>query len=229
MSPELDRERAGDGVPGVDARGNPSPGHGGMRGGDRRADAGGEPVPGQADAGEGSGRDAARHVLLIGFMGAGKSTVARRLARRYGKVSFDTDAGISRMVGKSIPEIFSGEGEQAFRRYECEYLQYLKGMEPGIVSCGGGIVTYEGSRRALRELGFVVYLDVSVDEVYRRISSTESRPNLSDDRRRTEELYESRLPLYMECADLVVDTNGKSSGAVARELGNILVERGVIV
>lgn len=199
-----------------------------MRGEDCLADGNGLPDPSRADAGDGSGRSIGSHVLLIGFMGAGKSTVARRLARRYGKASFDTDAGISRMVGKSIPEIFSDEGEQTFRRYECEYLQYLKDMEPGIVSCGGGIVTYEGSRRALRELGFVVYLDVSVDEVYRRISSTESRPNLSDDRRRTEELYESRLPLYMECADLVVDTNGKSSSAVARELGNILVERGVI-
>lgn len=179
-------------------------------------------------SGAGDGSALSSHVALIGFMGAGKSTVARRLARMYRKVSFDTDIGIARMVGKSIPDIFADEGEQAFREYECQYLRYLKGMEPGIVSCGGGIVTYEASRKALRELGFVVFLDVDVDEVYKRISSTDSRPMLTGDRQKTVELYESRLPLYRECADLVMDTNGKSPGNVARELGRALVRRGVM-
>ncbi len=163
-----------------------------------------------------------QHILLIGFMGAGKSTVARKMARWFGKVSYDVDAGIKRMADKTIPEIFAEEGEAGFRMRELDYLEFLKGMQPGIVSCGGGVISMPESRKALRELGFVVFLKVSLDDVYSRISSTESRPLLSGDRQKAQDLLDSRTPLYLECADLVYDTSGKNSGRVAHELGEML-------
>ncbi len=166
-----------------------------------------------------------QHVLLTGFMGAGKSTVARKMARRFNKVSYDMDIGIVRMAGKSIPQIFADEGEAGFRKRELDYLEYLKGAAPGIVSCGGGVVSTAESRNVLTELGFVVFLQVGIDEVYQRISSIDSRPLLAGGKQKAADLLESRTPLYMECADLVFDTSGKGSGRVARELGEMLFGR----
>ncbi len=165
-----------------------------------------------------------QHIFLIGFMGAGKSTVARKLAMWFGKISYDMDIGIVRMAGKSIPQIFSDEGEAGFRNWERKYLEYLKGLTPGVVSCGGGIITNSQTRAELKKLGFVVFLQVDIDEVYERISSIKSRPLLSQDRQKAIDLLESRTPLYLECADLVFDTSGKSSNRVASELGDLLFE-----
>ncbi len=163
-----------------------------------------------------------QHIFLIGFMGAGKSTVARKLAIWFGKISYDMDIGIVRMAGKSIPQIFSDEGEAGFRNWERKYLEYLKDATPGVVSCGGGIISNPDTRAELKKLGFVVFLQVDIDEVYERISSTKSRPLLSEDRQKAIDLLECRTPLYLECADLVFDTSNKSSGQVAGELGDLL-------
>lgn len=167
------------------------------------------------------------HVLLVGFMGSGKSTAARKLARRYGQVSFDTDIGITRMLDKTVPQIFDEEGEEGFRRHEYEYLRYLWDIKPAIVSCGGGIVSYEKSRELIKRLGFVVFMNVDPDEAVSRISSPKSRPllvNGGDPRA----LYEKRLPWYREVADMEFDTTGMKSGQVAVELGGLLHERGLI-
>ena len=167
------------------------------------------------------------HVLLVGFMGSGKSTAARRLARRYGKVSFDTDIGITRMLDKTVAQIFDEEGEAGFREHEYEYLQYLATIPPAIVSCGGGIVSTQKSRDLIKRLGFVVFMQVEPEEAVSRISSPKSRPllaNGSDPRA----LYEKRLPWYEEVADLTFNTSGMKPGQVAVELGEILHGKGLI-
>ena len=167
------------------------------------------------------------HILLIGFMGCGKSTAARRIARINGLVSFDVDHGISRMYGKSIPKIFAEEGEAAFRQYEYEYLEYLMDKPPAIISCGGGIVTTQKCRDMLRKLGFVVFMEIDPNEVPKRISNTESRPMLANGAD-VAELMNQRMPLYLECADMRYDTTGKTSGKVAYELTEELKGRGVL-
>ncbi len=166
------------------------------------------------------------HILLIGFMGSGKSTAARRLARKYGKVSFDTDIGICRMLNKTVPEIFEDEGEQGFREHEYEYLKYLMGVDSAIVSCGGGIVTYEKSRELLKHLGFVVFMEVDPDEALGRIHSTVTRPLLNKDT--AHDLLQSRMPLYLESCDMRFDTTGKRPVQVCNELGAMLEERGLL-
>ena len=167
------------------------------------------------------------HLLLVGFMGSGKSTAARKLARRYGKVSFDTDIGITRMLDKTVPQIFDEEGEAGFREHEYEYLRYLWDVEPAIVSCGGGIISTEKSRALLKRLGFVVFMQVDPDEAVGRISSPRSRPLLANGGD-YHALYERRLPWYLEVADLTFDTSGMKPGQVAVELGEILRERGLV-
>ncbi len=167
------------------------------------------------------------HILLVGFMGSGKSTAALGLAMRHGKASFDMDMDISRVAGKSIPEIFADEGEQGFRARERDCLERLRTVDPTIVSCGGGVVTSPENRELLKTLGFVVFLEVDPAEALSRIASTDSRPILASGADPAALLAE-RMPMYLEVADMRFDTTGKRPDQVASELGAELVSRGLL-
>ena len=172
------------------------------------------------------GGQLARHILLVGFMGSGKSTVGRELARMTGRPLVDTDDEIERMAGKAIPEIFAEDGEPAFRALERECLLGLADARPSIVSCGGGIVTTAPCRELLARLGTTVFLEVGADEAIGRIGASSSRPLLRgvDE---MEALLEERLPAYREVADLSIDTSGREPGDIAAEIRAVLEERGI--
>ena len=168
-----------------------------------------------------------RPVFFVGFMGAGKTSVARRLARQCHVVSVDMDTYLERREGKKVKAIFAESGEEGFRALETDVLGELAAKEPLLVSCGGGVVTREENRAILERAGFVVHLKVSADEAAGRISDTSTRPlfqNLDAARERCEE----RGPLYERVADATVDTAGKSVPAIAREVQNVLVKEGVL-
>ncbi len=167
------------------------------------------------------------HILFIGFMGSGKSTVSRKLARRYRKTLYDVDAGIAEAAGISIPEIFALEGEDGFRARERDYLMGLFQEPSAVISCGGGIIVDERSRELVRKLGTVVYLHVEAAEAISRISHPETRPLLNA-QHSPEELLKARLPLYRASADIMYDTSGKNPGVVAFELGRMLEEKGLL-
>jgi shikimate kinase len=167
------------------------------------------------------------HILFIGFMGSGKSTVARRLARRYHRPLLDVDAGIAAQAGMTIPQIFAAEGEKGFRTREYAYLQTLAVEPSSIVSCGGGVIVDERSRALLPDLGTVIYLHVEAAEAVGRISHPETRPLLNGERSPAA-LLEERLPFYREAADIMYDTSGKNPGIVANELGRMLEEKGLL-
>ncbi len=170
----------------------------------------------------------ARPVFLIGFMGAGKSTVARRLARSCGVSALDLDTYIERACGKKIRQVFADEGEAVFRQMEAHALREVAAMEaPMLVSCGGGIVTTEASRQALKELGFTVLLEVDADEAASRISDKSSRP-LFQDLESARALCTSRAPLYAEAAHASINTRGKDVYCISRELRNMLEKEGVL-
>lgn len=169
-----------------------------------------------------------RPVFLIGFMGAGKSTVARRLARSCGVSALDLDTYIERACGKKIRQVFADEGEVAFRQMEAHALAEVAAMEaPMLVSCGGGIVTTEASRQALKDLGFTVLLEVDADEAASRISDKSSRP-LFQDLDSARALCASRAPLYAEAAAASINTRGKDVYRIFRELRNLLEKEGVL-
>ena len=160
--------------------------------------------------------DGGQAIVLIGFMGAGKSSVGRRLEMSTGFPRFDTDEMIAAKFGLSVPQIFEVHGEDAFRDAESEVLRGLDSREPSIIVTGGGIVLRTTHRELLRQLGTVVYLHADEETLFERISRRSSRPLLrTDDPRATmKELLERRLPLYEEIADLRIDTSSLSHDEV---------------
>ena len=168
-----------------------------------------------------------RPVFFVGFMGAGKTSVARRLARQCHVASVDMDTYLERREGKKVKAIFAESGEEGFRALETDVLGELAAKEPLLVSCGGGVVTREENRAILERAGFVVHLKVSADEAAGRISDTSTRP-LFQNLDAAREGGEERGPLYERVADATVDTAGKSVPAIAREVQNVLVKEGVL-
>ena len=160
------------------------------------------------------------HLFLIGFMGAGKSTVGRRVADALGMPFIDLDEEIERAASASVTEIFAAEGERAFRAVESAALASLADAEPSVVACGGGVVVDDENRRLLRELGRVVYLRVEADEALARIGDTSGRPLLAHDdaAAMASTLLAARETLYRTAADAVVDTSGTSVAEVASEV-----------
>lgn len=150
-----------------------------------------------------------KHVLLIGFMGAGKTTVARLLGERLSMPVIDLDARIEERCGSSITELFEREGEARFREIESAELSALAEEPPSIVACGGGIVLLESNRRELSRLGTTVYLRVSAEDACSRLGGDTTRPLLAGDkpRERIEALLAFREPVYVGAADIVVDAS----------------------
>src|SRR5436190_21219232 len=141
---------------------------------------------------------------LIGFMGAGKSSVGRTLARITGLSRCDTDEMVAARFGLTIPQIFAAHGEERFREAETEALRELSGMGQTIVVTGGGIVLRRENVTLLQELGTIVYLSADEETLFARISRRSTRPLLQTPNPRASltELLAKRLPFYRDAADL---------------------------
>jgi shikimate kinase len=159
-------------------------------------------------------------IVLIGFMGAGKSSVGRALAARTGLPRFDTDEMVAARFGQPIAKIFETRGEAAFRQAESDALAELDGKERGIIVTGGGIVLRAENIALLKELGTVVSLEADEETLFRRVSRRQTRPLLqtADPRATLHELFTQRAPLYHKAADVRVDTSHLSHDQVASEI-----------
>ena len=148
-----------------------------------------------------------RNLVLVGFMGSGKSSVGRLLSSLTGFALVDTDTLVAQKAGKSIPHIFRDEGEASFRTLETEVLRGLIGRIGLIVATGGGVVVSADNRKLLPEIGPVVWLDASTDHLHQRVKNSK-RPLLQteDPRRTLEELYRAREPLYREASTIRIDS-----------------------
>lgn len=147
-----------------------------------------------------------QNIVLVGPMGAGKSTVGRGLALLLRRQFLDSDHEIEKRTGVDIPTIFEFEGEEGFRHRETEMLRELLGRENIVLATGGGIVTRPENRELLKQ-HCVLYLRVPVAEQFRRTRKSRRRPLLnaaSNPRKRLEELFEIRDPLYHEVATIVL-------------------------
>ena len=169
----------------------------------------------------------ARSVFFVGFMVAGKTSTARRLARSCGVASVDLDAYLERREGKTINQVVAECGDQGFRDMESSILREFADKEPMLVSCGGGVVLRPENREVLKRAGFVVYLKVTADQAYARVKDVSSRPYFRD-LETARKTIEDRLPLYEEVADTQVDTLGKDVHQVAREVRRVLEREGVL-
>ena len=156
-------------------------------------------------------------LVLIGPMGAGKSSVARLLAGLTGHRSSDTDRLVVMQSGLKIPKIFEQLGEAEFRRLEREALLSVKGWSRLVIATGGGIVELPENIAALRDMGCVIWLTARPDSLWRRVSADVNRPLLKtvDPRTTLEALVARRKPLYAAAAHVSVDTSDISSKDVA--------------
>ena len=161
-----------------------------------------------------------RNVFLVGPMGSGKSAVGRLLARLLDAPFYDSDVEIERRTGVDIPYIFDREGESGFRQREQEALEALTQLEPIVLATGGGAVVLPESRRSLAERGTVVNLRTSVDQQFQRVRHARHRPLLVDvnPQEKLAQLMSERTPLYLEVADVTVDTDGRKVQSVAEEI-----------
>ncbi len=165
-----------------------------------------------------AGADKVRNVVLVGFMGSGKSTIGRRLAEMLGFRFVDTDSGVEETAGKTIPAIFDEEGEAGFRDREAAELEGVLERAGQVVSTGGGVVVREANRERLRrEDVFCVWLTAGPDEILERVTGSDDRPLLRtpDPRATIVSMLAEREPFYGEVADLEVSTIGLSPDDVA--------------
>lgn len=162
----------------------------------------------------------ANNIYLIGLMGAGKTTIGRQLAKALGRPFYDSDKAIEDSTGVNIPTIFEYEGEEGFRGREQAVIEELASLEGIVLATGGGAVIKEQNRETLRQHGFVVYLQCSVDKILQRTRRDNQRPllNTENPRQRLEMLFSEREPLYLSCADFKINTGKMQSKSVVKQI-----------
>jgi len=164
------------------------------------------------------------NVVLVGFMGAGKSVCGRLLARRLGRCFVETDDMIAASEGRSIHEIFRDAGEPRFRQLEADTIESLKLKSGEVIATGGGMPCRDGRMELLRELGTVVWLDGDVRELHARASRIGNRPMLEGrSMAEVEELYRSRQPYYRR-AHITIDTTWLGADQVVARILSALRE-----
>jgi shikimate kinase len=166
-------------------------------------------------------------ISLVGYRGTGKSSVARLLAERLGWAWADADEALERVAGRSIRDIFAAEGEAGFRDREEAVLAELCRGERLILATGGGAVLREANRQRLRAAGRVVWLTAGAATIWARLqadpTTAERRPALTvGGLAEIEDLLRQREPLYRACADVVVDTEGRSPEDVVNAILQVL-------
>lgn len=167
-----------------------------------------------------------QNIYLIGPMGAGKTTIGRHLARELGLEFYDSDHVIEERTGADINWIFDIEGEEGFRKREQQVIEDLTQLNGIVLATGGGVVITPENRSALAARGIVVYLEVSLEQQYRRTQNDKKRPLLQTEnlRERLEHLAEERIPLYEDLADYTVKTEGLGMRAIIQQILKYLTE-----
>jgi len=169
----------------------------------------------------------APNLVLVGPMGAGKTSIGKRLAARLRLSFVDCDHRLEEVTGAAVPLIFECEGEAGFRARETALVAELMRGEGQLVATGGGAVLAEVNRDRLKARGFVVHLQVSVDQQIERLARDRSRPLLAvgDKRAKLEAMAIERGPIYRDIADLAFDADGLAVAVAAERLGALLEQR----
>lgn len=161
-----------------------------------------------------------KHIILIGFMGVGKSTISKEIKHWSGKPEIDTDQWIEEKEGRSIKEIFAKDGEEYFRKLETDMIDELGLIKPSIVSCGGGMALREINVRKLQALGEVVLLTAEPETILQRVSGSDTRPLLQGKMNveAISELMDQRRPFYERAATVKIQTDHRMISDIAKEI-----------
>ncbi len=159
-------------------------------------------------------------------MGAGKTTVGRQLARALGLQFYDSDREIERRTGVDIPLIFDIEGEEGFRKREKSMIDELTSLDDIVLATGGGAILDCDNRKMLSERGIVIYLQASVDQLFKRTSKDQKRPLLQteDPKAKLEALLSLREPLYLEIANMTVQTDENTIKKIIKDIQDRISE-----
>ena len=166
----------------------------------------------------------AENIFLVGPMGAGKSTIGKVLSEIMDMEFVDSDREIETSTGADIPWIFDVEGEEGFRDREVRMIDELSRRTNIVLATGGGAVLSKKNRKRLKKRGVVVYLRATIDQQIERTSRDKNRPLLQtpDPAQTIRELMELREPLYLEVADIIVDTHRRNARGVSKEINRQL-------
>lgn len=167
------------------------------------------------------------HVFFIGFLGAGKSTLARNLGGMFNRRFVDTDRMVERKMRMSVTKIFETFGEKEFRTLETQALESLSRDKSLLVSCGGGVIETPANIEIMHRLGYCVYLDGDIDDSLRQIRRSDTRPDFRS-AEHAANLLEHRRPLYKQAADFTVDIRGRSFTDVSYSVAELLLECGLL-
>lgn len=164
-----------------------------------------------------------RRIFLIGMMGAGKTTIGRRLAERLGWRHLDSDEQVQQATGRTVPEILRNDGEAAFRAEEKRAVADAAGISvPVVASIAGGAVLDPDNRDLLRSAGVVVWLRAPIAELTRRVGQGRGRPLIEDDPESAmKALYAERVSIYEDLAEVVVDNDGPPERVVDRIMAGV--------
>lgn len=166
------------------------------------------------------------NIFLIGFMGAGKSTIARALVRTLGCPLVEMDERIVQEQGMSINDIFAQYGEEHFRDIESRLIQDLGKQKASVISCGGGVVVRPQNTEYMKQSGRIVFLSATPETVYERVKNSSDRPILNGHMNveYIAQLMEKRRSLYEAAADLTVATDKKTREEICQEILDRLEE-----
>ncbi len=161
-----------------------------------------------------------QNIVLIGFMGTGKTTVANALKQRFGMEIIEMDQIIAEREGMTIPEIFEKHGEGYFRDAETDLLIELQERKNVIISCGGGTPLREKNVAEMKKNGRVVLLTATPETVWYRVKDSHDRPLIEQNKNVgfIEEMMEQRRPKYEAAADIIIDTDQKSASEICEEI-----------
>ena len=161
-----------------------------------------------------------RNIILIGPMGSGKSTIGNIIARRLHREFQDSDHYIENRTGVDIGRIFDIEGEQGFRDRESNALNELLSKNNRVIATGGGSVLRKENQKLLKQKGYIVFLDTSVNQQMQRLRRDKKRPLLQTEnpRERLEALFAERRPIYLDLADLAVKTDKRMARRLAADI-----------
>ena len=162
------------------------------------------------------------NIFLIGFMGTGKSTIAKFLNRNYGMEMLDMDEAIEEQESMSISDIFKNNGEDYFRDLETNLILQLKTKTNTVISCGGGVVLRPENVQGMKESGKVILLTASPETILERVSRNDKRPLLNGHKNIEDisKMMEDRRPRYEAAADVVIDVDGKTVEDICKEIMN---------
>ncbi len=159
-----------------------------------------------------------KNIIICGFMGSGKTTLAKGLSEALGMPLIDTDEEIVKRQGRAISEIFATDGEAYFRHLETELIKELSEKEGYIISLGGGLAANEANHPYLKAAGTLILLDCGIEETLRRISGDKTRPLTAGGKEDIIARYNYRKPIYESVADIVIDSASSPKKTLALAL-----------